>query len=483
MVAGVRHDRFDRGRIRRVAVGADELEADHRADPADVADAVELALQGEHPLKDAIADRACALEQSLLLDHVEGRERRGDRHGVAPEGAAQLAGLDLVHDLGLADHRRQREARRQGLRARHEVGLDVDVIDRPPGAGAADPGLHLVVDPEGSDLVRVAPQRTQERRRRRNEAAFARHRLEYEGRDLGGADGGFDPLPNLGEIRLAAAAVLAAPAVRAAQAVGVLHAVDLGRARSEAGLVRIRLAGQRQRHVRASVERVRERHDALAPGGHARDLDRVLDRFGARVGQEHPLLARARRDRGEALGELDVARMHAHGEAEVLEFAQLGFDGRTDARMRVPDVHRGDAGGPVEVARALGVPHVRAVGPNRVEGVDRVGGPSDGGGAPAVERLVGRTVRAARAFAGAMVVLRGAGGAGCVAGGGHGLPRFREEGAVGRSSASGHELATRRQAGANAEESKGGGRNVLRIVAGGAIGRKVRVRRAASARC
>jgi hypothetical protein len=112
--------------------------------------------------------------------------------------------------------------------------------------------------------------------------------------------------------------------------------------------------------VGAAVERVRERHDALATGGDAGDLDGVLDRLGAGVDEEHALGRRPGRDRGEPLGHGHVALVHADGEAQVLELRRLPLHGLDHARVRVADVHHGDADGPVEVARAVGVPDVAA---------------------------------------------------------------------------------------------------------------------------
>ena len=69
--------------------------------------------------------------------------------------------------------------------------------------------------------------------------------------------------------------------------------VDLGGKRTEAELVGPDLARHGHREQGPPVEGVLEDDDRLAPGGVAGDLDRVLERLGAAVG-EHGLLGEAR---------------------------------------------------------------------------------------------------------------------------------------------------------------------------------------------
>ena len=90
----------------------------------------------------------------------------------------------------------------------------------------------------------------------------------------------------------------------------------------------------------------------------ARDLDRVLDRFGAR-GQEDRLLGRrARRERVQPLGERDVALVRRHLEAGVGELLELLRDRRLHLRVDVPGVEHRDAAREVDVAPALHVPQL-----------------------------------------------------------------------------------------------------------------------------
>ena len=96
-----------RGRLLRRAV-LDELEREHRADPAHVADRGEALLPVEHPSPHRLADLNRALAEVLLLDHVEDGERGRLRDRVADVGAADGAVVRRVEDLGLAEHARER---------------------------------------------------------------------------------------------------------------------------------------------------------------------------------------------------------------------------------------------------------------------------------------------------------------------------------------------------------------------------------------
>ena len=58
-----------------VAAVGDELERQHRPDPAHVADRRESLLPLEHARPDRLADRRRALDEALLVDHVEDGER------------------------------------------------------------------------------------------------------------------------------------------------------------------------------------------------------------------------------------------------------------------------------------------------------------------------------------------------------------------------------------------------------------------------
>ncbi len=122
---------------------------------------------------------------------------------------------------------------------------------------------------------------------------------------------------------------------RAPVAVRVGDAVDLGRVRPEAHLVRRHLGGEAQGHVGAAVEGVLKGDDGLAARGVAGDLDRVLDGLGARVHEEGALGEVARGMGVELLGQLHVGLVAEQPEAHVRVELGLLLDRRHHLGMAV----------------------------------------------------------------------------------------------------------------------------------------------------
>ena len=165
----------------------DELDREHRPEPADVADPVPALLPREHPRPNRVADRLGPLDEALLLENVEHGERGGLRDRVADVGSADRGIGRRVHDLRLADHGREREPAGDRLRHRHEIRLDAVMLDAPHAPRAAEPRLHLVDDEHDAVLVTDLPHALNELRRRDDEAALAEDRLHHDrGHALGG---------------------------------------------------------------------------------------------------------------------------------------------------------------------------------------------------------------------------------------------------------------------------------------------------------
>ncbi len=95
----------------------------------------------------------------------------------------QAAGLGRVHDLGLPDDGRERQAAAERFCDRDQIGLDAVLLAREERAGAAESRLDLVGDQHDAVHVGDSPQLAQELRRRRNEAALTEHRLDDDRRD------------------------------------------------------------------------------------------------------------------------------------------------------------------------------------------------------------------------------------------------------------------------------------------------------------
>ena len=265
-----------------------------------------------------------------------------------------------VHQLSLAGHGRERQPAAQCLAGDEQVGLDARVLDRPDRAGATAARLHLVGDVEDPVPLAELLQRGDELGRHRDEAAFALHRLEHDAGDRVRRDVLLEQELEPGERVLGRDT-----AVRVRRR----RAVDLGGERPEALLVD-ELRGHRHRQVGAAVEGAVEDDDARPPGRGARDLDGVLDGFGARVDEQRLGLARARPERVQPPGDLDVRLVHPDHEALVQVVIDLLVHRADDGLRVVPEVLARDPAGEVEQLVAVGVPERRALG----AGDDEIGG-------------------------------------------------------------------------------------------------------------
>ena len=133
---------------------ARQLDAEQEADAANVGDERMAALQLAHPLERARAQRARALEQALVLDHLERRERRGaaDRALLVRVVAERAVGGDV--EVAARDQRRHREHRAAQALAEHDhVRHDAVVLEREHPAGAAEADRHLVQDQQRAVAV------------------------------------------------------------------------------------------------------------------------------------------------------------------------------------------------------------------------------------------------------------------------------------------------------------------------------------------
>ena len=139
---------------RVVAGSRTSSSGEHGTEAANVPDRREALLPGEHPRTDSIAPITTARgtsSSSSITSSTASAAASATRWSRGPADGA----LDRrVHDLGAAEHARERETGRDRLRDRDEVGLDAEVLEPEEAAGAAEAGLHLVDDQH--DPVRVA---------------------------------------------------------------------------------------------------------------------------------------------------------------------------------------------------------------------------------------------------------------------------------------------------------------------------------------
>ena len=140
------------------------------------------------------------------------------------------------------------------------------------------------------------------------------------------------------------------------------HMPDAAGERPELRLVGRDLAGHRHGQERAAMEGALEADDVRAAGIGARDLDGVLDRFGAGRHEEALLVAGDRRHRIELLGQFDEGRIGRDHEAGVGEGVELLLDALHHRGMAVAGVDHGDAAAEIDEAAALDVPHLGILG-------------------------------------------------------------------------------------------------------------------------
>ena len=130
-----------------------------------------------------------------------------------------------------------------------------------------------------------------------------------------------------------------------------------------------RIAGERHRAGRAAVIRAISREDLVPPGERARDLDRVLVRVGAAVGEEEHVDV-ARREARQLRAQL-CARLGRHERARVRQHRRLLGDRARHALVAVADVHAHQLAVEVDVALAFRRPEVDAF---RARHRDRIDG-------------------------------------------------------------------------------------------------------------
>ena len=249
---------------------------------------------------------------------VEHRAERGQRlHHIAPatDGADRQSAADHLAE--------RREVRSDVVASLGATGLE------------AEPGDHLVEDQQRADPITLGAQAVEEAGLRRDHAHVGRNRLDDHRRHL--------------------RSELGHPVVRHDERLGDRPGWDPGGPGQAEG--RHPAAAGSQQRVGGAMEVAVERDDAVAAGEPAGESYCGAGRLGARVHQTDPLAARhALADR---LGELHLAWCGRTVRGPV----RRGRGQRPgDRRMGVTQDHRAVALHQVDVAPALDVEDVRAVG-------------------------------------------------------------------------------------------------------------------------
>ena len=233
---------------------------------------------------EAVAEFVGASQQILAFEQIEHGQRRGAGERIAGERSAESAGAGSIHDFGAAGDRSQRQSAAQRFRGDDKIRLDAVALAGKQRAGAAETRLHFVGNKEDAVLVAEIDQHLEVIRRRRDESAFTQNWLGDHGSDFFVCHHALERVFEMTRAVKIARGIF--HVIGAAIAVGERDAIHLAGKRRESGLVRMRLAGEGQRHHGAAVEGVFEGDDAGALGVGAGDLDRVLDRLGAAVDED-----------------------------------------------------------------------------------------------------------------------------------------------------------------------------------------------------
>ena len=201
----------------------------------------------------------------------------------------------------------------------------------------------------------------QEARRHRQEAGFALYRLDDHRRHRRRIDLGDERLFELadGEVEVL---LLGHPGGGAIQ---LRHRQphDVGGEGPEAALEQPVLAGQAEREQRAAVIAAFEAHHRRPPGELAGQLDCVLDRLGAAVGEDRLLGEVARSEAVEHLGQADHRLVGGDQRAGVQELLGLRRHRVDDRGRSVADAGHADAAGEVDEGVAVDVEDQGAVRP------------------------------------------------------------------------------------------------------------------------
>src|SRR5437667_3430702 len=152
--------------------------------------------------------------------------------------AAERANAGSVHDFRATGDRGDGHATAEGFRHGDQIRLDAEMFGSKPFAGAGEAGLHFVGDKENAVLAANVLQQPEVVARRNDEAAFAEDRFGDHGGDGFGSDGTFEGVFKMLRESFGGGAFFAA--IRISER----DAVDVAGKGLEAGLIRMRFAGQ-----------------------------------------------------------------------------------------------------------------------------------------------------------------------------------------------------------------------------------------------
>ena len=310
-----------------------ELAAKQQAHAAHVGEDVQLVVQLLQGGLEEFAARFHLFKELGLGNLGEHGFANGAGEGVAAEGGAVRARLEVLGDLFRRKDATDGDAAREALGGGDDVGAHADLFIGKERAGAATARLHFVQDEKGVVLVAELAHALGERRIHGKHAAFALHGFEDHGAGL------------LGNLLFKSGDVVE----------GEMR--DRARTRTEARGVLV-LPAHAHREEGAAVEAVCEGDDLVllfaevVKGCAARELQGGFVRFCAGIREEDAVKAR---ERGEVLGKRK-RRVVREDVAHVAEAGALLLEGLANGLRGVAEAVHGDAAAKVQIGAAFGVP-------------------------------------------------------------------------------------------------------------------------------
>ena len=268
-----------------LAVG-NELDCPEDSRATDLTDDVVLGLQlAKAGAQNVGSDGTGVLDDAFVLHRGDGGDDAGGRERVA--GVREAAGEDAVIERFRNVIRDQNATdgdvpRVDSLRERNQVGDDVEGIEREPLTGSTEAGHDLVEDEDDSVLVGEGSDALEEAGRGSQDSRGAGNRFEKERRDRVGAlglDDAFEVVQGaLGFLFRSGRPVFAAIQV-GSEHVQVTASIFVGDSAP--------IARRDDGRPRVAVIRAIERDDLVAARVDSSHTNRVFDRIGATVGEEH----------------------------------------------------------------------------------------------------------------------------------------------------------------------------------------------------
>ena len=153
----------------------------------------------------------------------------------------------------------------------------------------------------------------------------------------------------------------------------------------------MRLTGRSHRHVSAAVKRVLKADDRLPLRVRPRNLDRILDRFRARVHKQGFLRTPARRQRIQLLADRNVAFIGQHVKAGMQEAIKLATHRVNHRRSAMSGIEAADAAGKIDQAVAVNIFDDRSFSLGNKDGRSMISRPYNGRIPPLHESLRARS--------------------------------------------------------------------------------------------